>query len=164
MKLLMKLAFFIVLLVNSGLTSLAQNDSITRPKDVITKVAKFKPPIVKSYLGTNTNGAAITVDEASELIALPLTITDDKKNIYSIDSYHFLYKRKGVIQDEETGKKSVSFTNLADFFKTTPLPKVWIDNLKNGFQKDEELYFFDIIVTDSKNRKFFAPNLKIMIQ
>ena len=27
-------------------------------------------------------------------------------------------------------------------------PKVWIDNLKGGFQKDEELYFFDIVVKD----------------
>jgi hypothetical protein len=49
-------------------------------------------------------------------------------------------------------------------FKTTPLPKVWVDNLKNGFQKDEELYFFDIIVKDNKDRKFFAPDLKITIQ
>ena len=62
------------------------------------------------------------------------------------------------------GRKSVVFTNEANYFKNTPLPKTWIDNLKDGFQKDEELYFFDIIVTDSKNRKFFAPNLKITIQ
>lgn len=157
MKLLMKLAFFIFLFANNNFTSFAQND-------VITKVPKFKPPVVKSYLGINTNGATVTVEEASQLIALPLKITDDKKNNYTLDSYHFLYKRKGVIQDEETGKKSMAFTNVSDLFKTTPLPKTWVDNLKDGFQKDEELYFFDIIVTDSKNRKFFAPDLKITIQ
>lgn len=157
MKPLVKLLLFTVLFANTGLMSFAQNDSITR-------VPRFKPPVVKSYLGINTNGAAVPVAEASQLITLPLKITDDKKNVYNLDSYHFLYKKKGVIQDEQTGKKSITFTNLADFFKTTPLPKMWIDNLKDGFQKDEELYFFDIIVADSKNRKFFAPDLKITIQ
>lgn len=153
----MKLFLFTILFVNIGIISFAQDSTVT-------KVPKFKPPVVKSYLGINTNGAAVTKEEASELITLPLKIMDDKKNTYAIDSYHFLYKRKGVIQDEETGKKSTTFTNVADLFKTTPLPKVWIDNLKDGFQKDEELYFFDIVVKDNKNRKFFAPDLKITIQ
>ena len=153
----MKSLPFIFLFAITGLVSFAQDPAIT-------KVPKFKPPVVKSYLGINTNGATVTKEEASQLIALSLKITDDKKNIYTIDSYHFLYKRKGVIQDEETGKKNTTFTNVADLFKTTPLPKVWIDNLKDDFQKDEELYFFDIVVKDNKNRKFFAPDLKITIQ
>ena len=157
MKLSMKSFLLIFLFANIGLLSFAQDSAVT-------KVPKFKPPVVKSYLGINTNGAAVTKEEASQLVALPLNITDDKKNVYAIDSYHFLYKRKGVIQDEETGKKSITFTNVSDLFKTTPLPKVWIDNIKDGFQKDEELYFFDIVVTDTKNRKFFAPDLKITIQ
>ena len=130
----------------------------------ITKVPKFKPPVVKSYLGINSSGAVVTILEAQQLITLPLKITDAKKNTYTIDSYHFLYKRKGVIQDETTGKKSTTFTIVSDFFKTTPLPKTWIDNIKDGFQKDEELYFFDIIVKDNKNRKFFAPDLKITLR
>jgi len=157
MKLLMNFFFIIVLSLFAGFTSFAQNGAIT-------KVSKFKPPAVKSYLGINTNGPTVTVDEANQLIALPLKITDDKKNIYTVQSYGFVYRRKGIVQDEETGKKNVTFTTLADKFKTTPLPKVWIDNLKNGFQKDEQLYFYDIVVKDDKDRKFFAPDLKITIQ
>ena len=61
-------------------------------------------------------------------------------------------------------KKVSRFTNLSDMFTSTPLPKVWIDNIKDSFQKDEELYFFDIIVKDNKDRKFFAPDLKITVQ
>jgi hypothetical protein len=148
--------FLIFFFANTGLISFAQDSAIR-------KVPKFKPPVVKPYLGVNTNGSSVSVDEVSQLIGLPLKITDDKKNTYTIDSYHFLYKKKGVIQDENTGKKSITFTNISDFFKTTPLPKVWINNLKDGFQKDDELYFFDIIVSDSKNRKFFAPDLKITV-
>jgi len=133
-------------------------------QEVITKVPHFKPPVVASFLGPNTNGAMITVNAASQLISLPLTVTDAGKNNYPVDSYHFLYKKKGAIQDEETGKQHVAFTTLADFFKTTPLPQIWIDNLKDTFQPEEELLFFDILVRDTKGRKFFAPDLKIIIR
>jgi hypothetical protein len=156
----MKLTMTFFLSVFFGLityTSLAQETKIIN-------VAKFKPPAVKTYLGVNTNGATVTVQEASELAGLPLKVTDDKKNIYTVTSYGFIYKRKGVIEDEESGGKKIAFTTLADKFNETPLPKIWIDNLKDGFQKDEELYFYDILVKDDKGRKFFAPDLKITIQ
>lgn len=157
MKFLMKFFLFIALSGFASITSFAQESNIT-------KVPKFKPPAVKSYLGINTTGASVTIDEANQLIALPLKITDDAKNVYSVQSYGFVYRRKGVVQDEETGRKNVTFTTLADKFQTTPLPKVWVDNLKNGFQKDEQLYFYDILVKDDKGRKFFAPDLKITLK
>jgi hypothetical protein len=84
--------------------------------------------------------------------------------VYTISSYQFLYKKKSVIEDEETGRKEVVFGTTADLFKTTPLPKVWRDNISGGVQKDEELFFFDIIVSDKQNRKFFAPNIKIIVK
>ena len=150
-----------LLFVFTGFFCFAQE---LQKKSLITKVAKFKPPVVKSFLGINTNGASVTGDEANQLITLPLKITDAQNSVYSIDSYHFLYKRKGVIEDEETGRKQATFTTVADVFKTTPLPKIWIDNLKTGFQKDEQLYFFDVLVKDKEGRKFFAPEIKITIQ
>jgi hypothetical protein len=56
------------------------------------------------------------------------------------------------------------FTIVADRFFATPLPKVWIENTKDQFKKDEQLYFFDIVVKDKEGRKFFAPELKITIK
>lgn len=156
----MKVSFsflFIFLWIGASFTAIAQ-------KPVITKVAKFKPPVVQTFLGINSNGAAVTKEEAEQLIALPLKITDGNKILYTIDSYQFLYKRKSVIQDEQTGQKQNTFTKVSDRFRTTPLPQVWIDNLKGGFQKDEELYFFDIVVKDKTGRLFSAPELKITIQ
>jgi hypothetical protein len=133
-------------------------------KPVITKVAKFKPPVVKTYLGINQNGASVTQDEAVQLITLPLRIIDEKNTAYAIDSYQFLYRKKSAIQDEETGKKQVAFTIESSRFTTSPLPKIWIDNLKIALQKDEQLYFFDIVVKDKEGRKFFAPELKITVK
>ena len=157
MKLSLKSFLFILLFLCAGFVSVAQ-------KPTITKIVKFKPPVVKTFLGIKTNGDLVTKDEASQMIGLPLKITDDKQNLYTIDSYQFLYKRKGVIQDDETGRIRTIFTTVSYLFNTTPLPKVWIDNLKGGFQTEEELYFFDIVVKDKLDRKFFAPNLKILIQ
>ncbi len=161
MKLYPRQFFLFFICAFTGFFSLAQQ---SQKKGDITKVAKFKPPVVKSFLGINANGAAVTTEEANQLITLPLKITDAQNNTYSIDSYHFLYKRKGVIENEETGRQQVTFTTVADLFKTTPLPKIWIDNIQNGFQKGEELHFFDIVVKDKGGRKFFAPDLKITIQ
>ncbi len=158
MKISLKSILIILLPVGAGFTSVAQN------KQAITKVAKFKPPLVKSYLGDNTNGAIVAKEEAAHLITLPLKITDQKNNIYSIDSYQFLYKKRSVIENEETGRKEKNFTIVADRFRSSPLPEVWINNLKDTFQPEEELYFFDIVVKDKLNRKFFAPDLKITIQ
>jgi hypothetical protein len=129
----------------------------------VTKVVKFKPPIVQTFLGRNINGATVTIEEANQLINLPLKVTDDKNNVYTVTSYQFMYKKKTVIENEQTGKKEVAFTTVADLFKTNPLPEVWKANIGGSLQKGEELYYFDIIVKDKLNRKFFAPELKIKI-
>ncbi|MEO8415842.1 MAG: hypothetical protein ABI472_19420 [Ginsengibacter sp.] len=153
----MKSFLFFLLFIGEVFMSVAQ-------QPVITKVAKFKPPLVKTWLGIRSNGDSVTTAEAAQLIGLPMQITDAKKNTYAVSSYGFLYKRKSVITDEQTGRKSITFTTVADKFKSTPLPEVWINNLKDGFQKDEELYFFDVVAKDNMNRIFFAPDLKIIIQ
>ena len=69
-----------------------------------------------------------------------------------------------MIENEETGRRENVFTTTANLFKSTPLPKVWKENISGGLQKGEELFFFDIIVNDKQNRKFFAPNVKIIVK
>jgi len=133
-------------------------------KNTITTVTKFKPPVVKTFLGRNEKEATVTVDEANQLVNLPLKIVDDKNNTYTISTYQFMYRKRSVVEDEESGKRSTVFTNTADLFRSTPLPKLWQDNISGGLQNGEELFFFDIIVNDKQNRKFFAPNVKIIVK
>ena len=101
-------------------------------------------------------------ENVSELkrILSATSITDDETRA----AIKRVYKEKGYIVDDETGKNEVTFTNVADRFDKTPLPKVWIDNIKGRLQKDEQLYFFDIVVKDKEGREFFAPELKITIK
>lgn len=138
--------------------------AFSQGKTVINKEPKFKPPVVKTYLGVNQNGANVTAAEGEQLVSLPLKVVDANNNQYPVYSYQFLYKEKSYILDDETGKRETVFTIASDRFSTTPLPKVWIDNIKTKLQADEELYFFDIVVKDKEGRIFFAPQLKITIQ
>lgn len=147
-----------IFLLSSSLNLLAQD------KETIIKEPKFKPPVVKTFLGINQNGAQVTVDEGEQLVGLPLKITDAKNNQYPVDSYQFLYRQKSYILDDETGKKEEVYTISADRFTSTPLPKIWVDNIKRRLQNGEQLYFFDIVVKDREGQKFFAPELKITIK
>ncbi len=158
MKILIKIFLCIFLL--SSIT----NNSFAQDKSIIKKEPKFKPPVVKTYLGVNQNGAQVTVDEGVQLVGLPLKIVDAKNNAYTISSYQFLYRQKSYFLDDETGKKEEAFTIAADRFSSTPLPKVWVDNIRRNLQKDEQLYFFDIVVKDKEGRQFFAPEIKITIK
>lgn len=142
----------------------AVKKTVVKRNGTITSVTKFKPPVVKTFLGRNEKEATVTVDEANQLVNLPLRIVDEANNLYPISSYQFLYKKRSVIEDEQSGKRQTVFTNTADIFKATPLPKVWKENISGGLQKGEELVFFDIVVNDKQNRKFFAPNVKIIVK
>jgi hypothetical protein len=142
-------------------SSIAQLSANRIKQGTITKVAKFKPPVVKTFLGRNSGTDTVLVEEANQLVNLPLKIIDDKSNAYIVTSYQFMYKKKSVIENEQTGRKETVFTTVSDLFKINPLPEIWRTNIGGSLQKDEELYYFDIIVKDKLNRKFFAPELKI---
>ncbi len=137
----------------------AQNPSSSKP------IAKFKPPVVKTYLGTSTgSGTVITVDEGKKIIALPLKVTDAKNNSYPIASYQFSYKRRGITEDDSTGKESPQSDMVAARFRDTPLSSIWVGTIQDELHSGEELYFFDIVVRDPQGKLFFAPELKLVIQ
>ena len=128
-------------------------------------VVHYKPPVLKSHLGKYSNNSTVSLEEAKTVLALPLTISDVQNNNYSIITYQFLFRRKGMIEDEQTGKRDSSTTAVSDHFQNTPLPALWITNInEGGFVSGEEFIFFDIVVKDPQGKKFFAPDLKIRIQ
>lgn len=133
-------------------------------KDVITKVAHFKPPIVKVSLGDIGSDSLVNVQAAAANLPMVLKVSDAKGIIYAIESYQFVYTKKGVIKDDQTGKLLPTSTIQANRFFTSPLPKVWSDNISSSLHPGEEIYFFDIVVKDKQGRKFFAPSLKFIIK
>ena len=142
--------------------AVAQRPKPGTPKTTGTQ--KFKPPKLISALGNRSDTVSVSVDEATHLISLPLVITDDKKNSYTISSYQCLYNRKAVTEDEESGKVSPVNSIVAQVFKTTPLSDVWIKTISDQLKPGEEISFFDIVVKDAQGRLMFAPNIKLVVK
>jgi len=137
----------------------------TRPvKPKVVPVQKYKAPKLKASLGTRSDTSEVSVDEALQLIMLPIIVTDEKKNKYSVASYQCMYKRRAVTENEETGKVTPVYSVVAEVFKTTPLSEIWKKNITEQLRSGEELFFFDIVVKDAQGHLMFAPNLKLVIQ
>jgi hypothetical protein len=142
----------------------AQKPKAGKPA-VSTVIPKFKLPKFKTTIGNSTDSTiTVSVDEALHLIELPLTVTDDKKLAYTINTYQCLYKRKGVTEDEESGKVSPTTTVVAQQFRSTPLSEVWRKTLTEQLKAGEEIFFFEVVVKDAQGRLMFAPNLKLVVQ
>ena len=124
---------------------------------------KFAPPKLTSVLGMRSDSSAVYTEEGVQLINLPLKITDEKKNVYRISSYQFMYKRRAVTEDE-SGKVTPTMSNVSGVFRETPLPALWLKIITEQMRAGEELYFFDIVVKDAQGRLMFAPTLSIKIK
>jgi hypothetical protein len=123
---------------------------------------KFKPPVVKTYLGKIFGTANILpVMDGLQIIDSSLKVVDAKGNLYTITYYQFAFKRVGVSEDDSTGKVVPESDYAADHFTTTPLPDLWRNTIKQTLTAGEDIHFFDIIVKDSKEHFFYAPQLKI---
>lgn len=125
---------------------------------------KWKPPVVNTWLGSNKDTVELQAEEVIQLVSVPLTITDAKKAAYPIVSYQCLYRRRGVTENEETGKTSPTTTIVAQTFRTTPLSKIWIKTISDQLKSGEEVYFFDVVSKDAQGKFFFAPNLLLKVK
>ncbi len=148
-----KLFLFLVLLA-AGTQLQAQ----TKP------VTKYKVPKLYTQLGSLRDSVSISVSEAENIIGQALKILDDKKGVYTVSSYQFLYRKRGVTENEETGKVSPITSIVSSRFKITPLPGTWINQVKETVKPGEELFFFDVIAKDAQGRVMYAPDLKIMVK
>jgi len=135
------------------------------PKPATEPIKKFIPPKVRSFISgfTGVNNTC-TAEEGKRTIALPLRIVDLQNNSYELSSYQLAYTRLAVKEDEETGVISPTTSLVAQRFTETPLTGIWKTSIEEQLQKGEELFFFDIIVTDGKGHRFFAPDIKITIR
>ena len=144
----------------------AQNKPANKPakkNGAVTTVAKFKAPKLQTMLDTYKDSVSVSADEAVRIIGMPLKISDDKKNEYSVSSYQFLYRKKGVTENDK-GEPLPTTTISADRFKVTPLPQLWVNLITEQVKAGEEFYFFDVIAKDAQGRVMYAPNLKITIR
>lgn len=150
------ISIFCVLLVFVMNTATAQSG--------VFKNGKVKV-VTKTYIGKFTgNPVKLTLEQAKQALSAYLQVIDQNNNVYEISSYQLAYYRVSMTEDEVTGKVSPTTTLVSDRFYKTPLPQSWKKVIDEDLQKGEELVFFDIIALDQNGKKFFAPNLKIVVE
>ncbi len=161
MHIFLKIPFLLVINFSFFADSYAQKNT---GKKNLPKSQYFKAPKLYTYLTTYKDSVTIPLVIGESIIAAKLKVVDDKNVEYTVTSYQFLYKKKTVTEDELTGKVSPSSSIISERFTATPLPRLWIDKIKEQLKKGEELYFFDVIAKDALGRVMYASNLKIIIQ
>ncbi len=158
---LSKITFLLALALCSTTLLLAQKKPVKKAE--IIPVQKFKAPKLYCTLDTYRDSVTISAEEAARIVGLPLKIYDDKKKEYNISSYQFLYRKKGVTEDEQ-GKVTPTTSISSDRFKVTPLPEIWVNLIRGQVKAGEEFFFFDVIAKDAQGRVMYAPNLKLLIR
>lgn len=158
MKLFTKLILPLLLL--SCADSFAQKPKSAKP----TAFVKFKVPKLTTMLGNFKETAYLAPQKADSIIGLTLKITDAKNVVYTISSYQFLYKKIVTTEDENTGKTSKTFSIKSSLFKTSPLPVMWLNAIRENLKSGEELFFFAVVVKDPQGRIMYAPDLKLILK
>ena len=158
MKLFTKLILPLFLL--SSADSFAQTPKSAKP----TAFVKFKVPKLTTVLGYFKDTSYLAPQMADSIIGLSLKITDAKNVVYTISSYQFLYKKIVTTEDENTGKTSKIASIKSSLFKTSPLPVMWLNAVRENLKSGEELFFFAVIVKDPQGRIMYAPDLKLILK
>ncbi len=150
------LLIFVCCFYNSN----AQQTRTTKP---VTGL-KLKAPKFTITLGGYKDASLVEAKIADSIITLPLKVVDAKNIVYSISSYQFLYRKIVVSEDEATGKPYNTTSVKSSRFKTSPLPELWLNVVRENLRPTEELMFFDVIVKDNKGNLMYTPNLKLTLQ
>ena len=125
---------------------------------------KFKAPKLSTTLGNYRDTVFISPQVADSLLGLSLQISDSKNNPYTISSYNFLYRKIVATENEQTGKVSNTTSVKSSFFKSSPLPELWQNVVRENLRPGEELFFFDVIAKDAQGRVMYSPNLKFILR
>ena len=158
MKLFTKLILPLLLL--SCAESFSQKPKSAKP----TAFVKFKVPKLTTSLGGFKDTSFIAPQMTDSIIGLSLKVTDAKNVVYTLSSYQFLYKKIVTTEDENTGKTSKTSSIKSSLFKTSPLPQMWLNAVRENLKAGEELFFFAVIVKDPQGRIMYAPDLKLILK
>ena len=158
MKLFIRLILPLLLLLCAD--SFAQKPKPAKPAAFV----KFKVPKLTTMLGNFKETAYLVPQNADSIIGLSLKITDAKNIVYTVSSYQFLYKKIVTTEDENTGKTSKTSSIKSSLFKTSPLPVMWLNAVRENLKSGEELFFFAVVVKDPQGRIMYAPDLKLILK
>ncbi len=128
------------------------------------KPIKFKQPKLTTMLAVFKDTMNILIAQVDATIGTKLKVVNTKNEEYEITSYEFLYKKIVTSEDETTGKPYLTSSIKSALFKVSPLPKLWLEAVRELPRPGEEFIFFNVIAKDKDGKYIYAPDLKLTIK
>jgi hypothetical protein len=148
----------------TGLPTLAQTG---KPK--ATTAPKPAATTVKTTLRFRTTWGIFLSDtlprpELLKLLDSTLVVRDDKNNKYPVVSFDFTYERKEPYLNDTTGKPGFYSEFVGDSFKGDKLPALWAERIKEMLERNEVLYFDNIIINYTGDKLYKVPKLRFNVR
>ncbi|HEU4555027.1 MAG TPA: hypothetical protein VFS25_19405 [Chitinophaga sp.] len=102
--------------------------------------------------------------EVLKLLDSSLVVRDQQNHTYPVVSFDFTYEKKEPYLNDSTGQPGIYTEYTGDTFQSDKLPPLWTKHLKEVLQRDEVLYFDNIVIKYSEEKYYRAPQLKIVVR
>jgi hypothetical protein len=102
--------------------------------------------------------------EVLKLLDSSLVVRDEKNNKYPVVSFDFTYERKEPYLNDTTGKPGFYSEFVGDTFTGDKLPALWVQRIREMLEKNEILYFDNIIINYTGDKLYRAPKLRFNVR
>jgi len=156
-----------ILLLMTSLPVLAQTG---KPKTPATKKPADKTAAAKkNTLRFRSTWGIFLSDtlprpEVLKLLDSALVVRDEKNNKYPVVSFDFTYERREPYLNDTTGKPGFYTELIGDTFKGDKIPAFWATRIKEMLERNEVLYFDNIIINYTGDKLYRAPKLRFNIR
>ncbi|HVI47384.1 MAG TPA: hypothetical protein VM802_21070 [Chitinophaga sp.] len=157
-KLLLYFFFFGTTAIPAIGQSVRKNPSPVKPAAIPSK-----PKKLKSSWGLFLSDT-LPKSEVIRLLDSSLQVRDEKNNKYKVVSFAFTYEKHEPYLNDTTGQPGVYKDFTGDNFKSSSLPALWSNRLKQTLDKGDVLYFDEIIIRYPPDKLYMAPSLRINIK
>ncbi|NSL91085.1 hypothetical protein ECE50_029955 [Chitinophaga sp. Mgbs1] len=103
-------------------------------------------------------------NEVVKLLDSALTVRDEKNNKYAVISFAFTYEQHTPYLNDTTGMPAIYKDFTGDNFRSSALPPLWSNRLKETLQSGDVLYFDNIIIRYAEEKYYMAPALRIHVK
>lgn len=155
------LSAFVFFLLMINMATFAQSGK--KPAPAKTTTTAKRPMKLRSSWGLFLSDT-LPKSQVVKLLDSVLLVRDEKNNLYPVISFAFTYEQHQPYLNDTTGLPAIYKDYTGDNFKTSHLPKLWSNRLKESLQQGDVLYFDEIIIKYTEDKLYKAPSLRIDIK
>ncbi len=136
---------------------------VYKKKDTSLALKKYKGKILP--ITTSLGGYVSTTVPAKtmqQLLDSALDFADEKGNNYKVLNYRFCYKKKDVFIEDETMVVKTRYDLFCLQLQETPMPLKYKKQIQTDVLSQEQFWFENIVVENTKGEKFLARDISLL--